>query len=308
MKTLPELQQEFRSLNSALIEEYEQLVKQKTEEQAAFSRVNEERSKQRRTMLSNASFNTQEIDRLQHEDFQAFQKEMEVKRQEFTNRKSMLLDETQQKSFYSNLLQEGNKVVLNPFATSIMASDQKLVENIHGERGNPWVFPDNPSQIKIKDTGHIGGWTCGQAYAAPPPPVSNTYFHFTPNQTGKWDFSAIFAFHGFYFLKSDDSWWNCRSAWVKLSASVKVFQYTWQGAKSYSILNKTESNANYTKLFDSTQWLDTSAVLRAGDTAWILATITVEAMSLGSGTAAELNFQDGTGNYILPLFVSASAT
>jgi hypothetical protein len=307
MKTLPELQQEFRRLNSELIESYEQSVKQGADEQKALSKVKEERDQQKRTMLHNAGFDIKEIERLQDEDFQAFQKAADIKREEFINRKSMLLEETQQQTFYSGLLQEGNKAVLNPFATSIMASDQKLVENIAGERGNPWVFPDNPSQIKLKATGHIGGWTCGQAYAGPPPPVANVFFHFTPDRTGQWNFSAIFAFHGFYLLRSDDSWWNCRSAWVKVSANVKVFQYTWQGAKSYTILNKTETNADYTRLFDSTQWLDTSAVLRAGDTAWILATITLDAMSLGSGTAAELNFQDGTGNYILPLFVSASA-
>src|SRR5437868_2888856 len=125
MKTLPELQQEFRNINSELIETYEHLVKQGTDEQKVLGKIKEERDEQKRTMLHKAGFDTKEIERLQNEDFQAFQKEVDIKRQEFVNRKSMLLEETQQQSFYSALLQEGNRVVLNPFATSIMASNQK---------------------------------------------------------------------------------------------------------------------------------------------------------------------------------------
>ncbi len=306
MKALHEIQKDFRLLNNEFIEEYEHAVKLSKEEEKQKNKVQIEKENQKRKILENAGIDLKMIDKIEKEDAATFQKTLPQRRQELINRKSQLSSELQSRQFYSELLSESNSKTLFPFGACIMASDQKLVENIDGERGNPWVLPDNPSQIKIKDSGDVDVW-CWQAYARTPSPVVNIWFHFVPNVTGKWNLTAILAFHGFYILRSDDSWYNCRRAWAKLTASVQAYQYAWQGKKNFTLLDKSETNADYFQLFDSTEFLDGSAFLRAGDRAWVLVTIRVEAFSVGGdNTYAELNFKDGSGNYILPLFVSCS--
>ncbi|MEP7229324.1 MAG: hypothetical protein ABI691_03680 [Ginsengibacter sp.] len=306
MKALKELEKDFRHMNSLLIEEYEQAVKEFKKEEKEKGPMKEQHDIAKKKMLTDAGFDIKKIEREEEKETIAFQKRLAIKRKELINRKPNLFIKSQEKSLYSQILKGDRYSVLTPFGACLMAPDTKLVESVEGERGNPWVFPYDPSQIKIMASGHIGGWTCWQAYGSAPPPTANIWFNFVPDRTGKWDFSAIVAFDGFYVLRSDDSWYNCRNAWVKLKATARVHQYSWQGKKNYTLLSEEESNADYTRLFNSTEWMDTSGVLQAGDITWILVTITLEAMSSGSGTYAELNFQSGTANHILPVLVLAN--
>ncbi len=305
MKSLSKIQKSFQTLNTEMIEEYEHKVKQfKAEEKLRYKEI-EEKNKRKRKILDDAGYNTTLIDKLEKEDSEAFLKTLSSRREALINRKSVLATELQSRHFYTEILNDESRKTMQPFGACLMASDQKLLDNIEGVRGNPWILPYDPSKIDIKDSGSIDIW-CWQAYGGPPPTTANIWFNFVPNSTGLWNLSAIIAFHGFYILRSDDSWYNCRRAWVKLTAKMWVHQYAWQPVKKFTLLDKSETNANYTKLFDSTEWLDTTAVLKAGDLAWILVTFEVEGFGEGSGTYGELNFKDGSANYVLPVLATAS--
>jgi hypothetical protein len=305
MKSLMELQKAYRQLNKNLIETYEHEVREQRKEEKEKSSLRPQHDNLQKKLLADAGFNIKKIEQEEEKDEKAFLKKLVDNRKKFVNRKPGRSLELQDRDLFAQILKEGKGNLLSHFGTCIMAPDGKFVDHIKGERGNPWVFPDDPSKIDLWTSGHIGGWRCLQAYAAPPPPTANVWFHFVPDRTGRWDFSAIAAFHGFYILRSNDSWYNCRYAWVKLSATVKVYQYSWQNPRNYTLLYKRETNNDYIRSFDSTEWMDTSAYLRAGDDTWILLTITVDAMSEGTGTWAELNFANGNANYILPLLVAA---
>jgi hypothetical protein len=304
MKPLHELEKDYRKLNTELIEDYENSVKFFKEAERSNAKMREEKHNQKKKIFEKAGFDIDAIEKLEAEDAEGFYKNIESRRSELINRKSHFSSEIQSRSFYTGLLSESKQKVMHPFGTCIMSPEQKLVEAIEGERGNPWVFPYDPSQVKIMDSGSVDVW-CFEAYGTTPAPVANVWFYFVPDTTRLWEFSAILAFHGFYVLRSYDHWYNCKTAWVKLTASARVWQYSWQGSTTYTLLSKEESNADYTSSFDSTEWLDTKAVLRAGDGAWVLVTVKVEAMGEGSGTYAELNFQTGTANYILPVLLVA---
>jgi hypothetical protein len=306
MNAFQDLNKDFRSLNEKLIEEYEHSVKEFRKEEREKVQANNERDTIHQKIMDNLGIDRKQIDKMEAREVADSDERIEAARKEMMHRGSMRPSEMQMANFYSDLSENGKQKAIRPYGACIMAADGEHVQHIEGERGNPWVFPTDPSQIKIWDAGHLGGWTCWQAYARYPPPVANVWFHFVPNVTSRWDFSAIFAFHGFYTLRSNDSWWNCRKSWVRLTATVKVYQYGWQAPRTYVLLDKSETNSDYIKFYDATEWLDTSALLRAGDDTWILASITVEAMSLGSGTRAELNFNGGNANYILPLIVTGS--
>lgn len=63
-----------------------------------------------------------------------------------------------------------------------------------------------------------------------------------------------------------------KSAEVNLRVSIKVYQNSWQGQKTYTIRVKIE----------------------------------VEAIASGSGSYADLNFQDGSANRIIPVLLLAN--
>ncbi len=305
MKSLIEIHKDYRQLNTNLIETYEHAVKEQKKEEKEKGSLRQQYDNLQKKLLTDAGFNIKKIEQEEEEDEKTFLKQLVENRDKLINRKHTQSFDLQEKNLYAQILKESKGNLLNHYGTCIMAPDAKFIDHIEGERGNPWIFPADPSRIDLWTSGHIGGWRCLQAYGAPSPPTANMWFHYVPDRTGRWDFSAIAAFHGFYILRANDSWYNCRYAWVKLTATVSVYQYSWQAPRTYELLYKRESNNDYIKFFDSTQWMDTSAYLRAGDDAWILLTVTVDAMSEGTGTYAELNFANGTANYILPLLVAA---
>ena len=119
--------------------------------------------------------------------------------------------------------------------------------------------------------------------------------------------TAVLAFHGFYVLRSDDSWYNCRSAQVQLKARMNVRQYVDFGWKDFPLLiDREEDNAEEVTTYDRTGFFDYTAVLKAGDPVVVTFKGIVDASARGGGAYAELNFEAGTANYIEPLLLSVN--
>ena len=186
-----------------------------------------------------------------------------------------------------------------------------MLAYIRGETGegainSGWVFPDDPSHIRLRDYGHVGT-VCFEAYASPPPPEFSVHFGFVPATTRLYEMTAVLAFHGFVVLRSNDSWWNCRHAFAKLKIQMNVHQYLELGWKDFPLLiDRNESNVEEVSSYDRTHFFDYTAVLRAGDPVVVTVRGTLDALGVGGHTYAELNFEAGTANYIAPLLLSVA--
>lgn len=192
----------------------------------------------------------------------------------------------------------------------MFAPDKSLLEGVtgltdwtNGAINSGWVFPDDPSQIHIKDTRHYANALCWDNRQDPPPEFA-VHFTFVPATTATYEMTAILAFHGFYVLRCDDSWWNCRDASVKLDVQMNVHQYTDDGWKDFPLLYVENQNVEEVVSYDRTHFLDYTVGLRAGDPVVVTVKGTVLASAHGGGAYAELNFEAGTANYIQPLFLS----
>jgi hypothetical protein len=112
-----------------------------------------------------------------------------------------------------------------------------------------WVFPDDPSLIRIKDTRHYPNALCWDNRSGEPVPEFASHVTFTPAETGTYEMTAILAFHDFYVLRCDDSWWNCRAAGVRLTVQMNVHQYTDDGWKDFpALLDVEKQNTTSTAL------------------------------------------------------------
>ena len=172
-----------------------------------------------------------------------------------------------------------------------------------GEITSGWIFTDSGNlKISADDRGSGTGWW---AVAGPPPVPHDVVFTFIPAETTTYDMTAIFAFHGFYVLVADDGFFTHKYAEVSMDVSMNANQYVDLGWQSMPRpIDASGDNINEFESYDQTKFFDFSAPLRAGDPVVVTARITLNAVASGSGSHAEINFSDGTANYIMPLFLS----
>ena len=208
-------------------------------------------------------------------------------------------------------LTETGHTIVPVKASSLIVDDVHLYADLHdlkftdGSIGGGWVFPDDPSRIHIKDTRHYPNALCWDNRDwGPAIPEFNSYFTFIPSVTATYEMTAVFALHGFYILRCDDSWWNCRNAGVQLKVQMNVNQYAMAGWHDFPIIDESKDNVDEIVSYDRTHFFDYTTGLRAGDPVVVVVKGIVKATAHGGGAYAELNFADGTANYIEPLFVS----
>jgi hypothetical protein len=205
-------------------------------------------------------------------------------------------------------LQIPNARLTTVYATSLMAGQQASLEGIEGERGNPWVMPWNPGEIKIREIAQDGSeGLCWLARPYVPPVVADVYFAFISDKTAMWTLDACFSFSGFYVLGAVKDWWNCRDSRVTLDAQMNVYQYFWNGNRQFSLLNVESQSGVKSGFYDQDlQQFVYQVMLKADPDYYVFAwiRILIHADAYGKGSRSEINFREGA-NVITPLALIA---
>jgi hypothetical protein len=313
MATLDALDKRIQELHSARFKEFEtEVVRLKSMNDRA-AKFEAGREKRRREFLQSIGNNLKNMDAEQAKDLKVQERELKEYLAEFRpkaeKRPSLGAVDAKEASLRRSVLGETKSLVLPVFASSIYAADKATLGGISGVTGDGainsgWVFPDQPGKLKIKDTAHFP-IICFQAGGGGNPPEGQFHFTFVPATTATYEMTAVIVFHGFYILRSDDSWYNCREAGVKLTASMNANQFVDIGWKDFpALIDRNESNAEEVTTYDRTQFFDYTTVLKAGDPVVVTVKVVVKASARGGGAYSELNFEAGTANYIEPLFLS----
>lgn len=246
--------------------------------------------------------------RLQEAELKAF---LDKFKPPAVKRKSLRAADARWAASRKKVLAEANHEILAPSASLVYAVDRLQLKDTQGVSGagainSGWIFPDPPGRIRLKDTGRLNV-VCFQAGGGSAAPEFAVHFTFVPATTARYEMTAVLAFHGFYVLRSDDSWYNCREAKVKLTARMNVHQFVDHPWKSFpALIDHRESNAELVKQYDRGNFFDYTAVLKAGDPVVVTVKGTVDAQARGGGAYAELNFEAGSSNYIEPLLLSVA--
>ena len=227
-----------------------------------------------------------------------------------TSRPSVQARETMAHAELAELNAQASHLVLPPYASTLFGAHSSVFEGVDGEGEitHGWVSPFNSSIIKFETHWSGRGLSAGyQDLYGHPGPQYCVYFNFTPAKTASYSMNAVLAFHGFYILRSDDGLFSSKFAQVTLKATMNVHQYVDIGVKSFpALIDEEHDNADAVRTYDRTQFFDYTTVLKEGDP--VTATVTVRpwAQAAGGGSYAELNFKDGSANYIQPLFLSVA--
>ncbi len=313
MTSYEELGERVKQLHTARFSEFEQELLRRSALGEREVELEKEHKRRRREFMSSIGIDPGKFDTAAEEENRSQETALEGFLQEFrlqfADRSPVRSADSRDAAVRSAVLAEAGYMVLPVFASSITTSDQGLFADIgglewtSGALDSGWVFPDDPSNIRIKDSRHYPNALCWDNRTDLPPEFA-VHFGFVPATTATYEMTAVLAFHGFYVLRCDDSWWNCRDSEVTLTVQMNVHQYTDSGWHDFPVLHVEKDNADEITSYDRTHFFDYTAGLRAGDPVVITVKGVVRASAHGGGAYAELNFADGTANYIQPLFLS----
>src|SRR5580765_4271046 len=309
--TIP-LDKYLREIHDARFKEFEQDV---VHRQALFERAKkfeQSRDKRRREFLKGIGVDLATFDREQEKELKIQEQELKSYLDEFTpkaaSRPVRQAADSKDAALRIGAFGEAKHTLVHPYAATLFASDKAVLKDVSGVTGDGainsgWVFPDEAGKIRVKNTAHCPV-ACFVACGGSAVEFA-VHFTFTPATTATYEMTAVFAFHGFYILRSDDSWYNCRNAKVNLTVSMNAHQYVDIGWKTFpALIDRDEDNVEEVTSYDRTHFFDYTTVLRAGDPAIVTVKGALDASAHGGGAYAELNFEAGTANSIEPLLLS----
>jgi hypothetical protein len=133
------------------------------------------------------------------------------------------------------------------------------------------------------------------------------WYSFVPQAYRFHGINPYTTYRGFYTVKSDDHWYDSHFARARVTNSVNVFQYNWKGWNEIELMNVQGDNINAdSQRFDTTRNHYYSALLAAGDRAWILNRVTLYVYARGGSAFSKLDFGTGIGNYVVAPYVYVS--
>lgn len=307
------LTKRVKELHGARFKEFEQELLRRKGLAERDAKLQKGRDRRRREFMASIGIDLKKLDaaaeeenRMQEAELKAFLREFRPK---VTDRHPVAAAVSKDAAIRRELLAETGHMVLPVFSSSIMTGDKGVFADIDGLEwtagaiDSGWVFPDDPSKIRIKDFRHYANALCWDNRWDPFPEFA-VHFGFVPATTATYEMTAVMAFHGFYMLRCEDNWWNCRDSEVRLTVQMNAHQYTDIGWHDFPLVHVEKDNADEVTSYDRTHFLDYTTGLRAGDPVVVTVKGVVEASAHGGGAYAELNFADGTANYIEPLFLS----
>lgn len=154
-------------------------------------------------------------------------------------------------------------------------------------------------QRDLKSTMSGSGWGCGVKENPDYPDTMAYWWHvFTPAQARTFTFYISAPYSGFYVTRADDSWYNCKYVKTYCFYDMDVYQLSWRGMERRTVLDRRGSNVNDTGRMQGTTVWSFNHALQAGIPVTVRVRITLDIYAQGGGSYGELNFADGSANYL----------
>jgi len=155
----------------------------------------------------------------------------------------------------------------------------------------------NPGNIDLWDScsgsgsGIFGTGACSGTL------VMDWWFTYRAPQNGNYGHTIWVPFHGFYILYSDDGFWDSKEAHARIDLSAVGYQYNYKGTGSTNVFDLDSQNINVNDRFDGWRTMYYSDLLGA-DQAYLRVSASYYVYARGGGSTAQLNFSDGSANYM----------
>lgn len=155
----------------------------------------------------------------------------------------------------------------------------------------------NPGNIDLWDWAEGAGTGNSGTGAASRTLIMDWWFTYNPTTSGYYNHSISVPYHGFYIVRAFDDWFTSKEAQARIDLSAVGYQNGYKATSSVNIFNLRGTNINANARFDGSRSMIYTDMLAAG-TAYLRVSSSFYVYARGSGSHAQLNFNDGAANYI----------
>ena len=168
---------------------------------------------------------------------------------------------------------------------------------LHGSNGTVYWQGYNPGNIDLSDSASGAGSGLFGTGAGSFTMYMDWWFTYNAPQNRNYAHTIWVPFDGFYILYADDGFWDSKEAHARIDLSAVGYQYNYKATGSTNVFDIDSQNINVNDRFDGWRTMYYSDLLGA-DTAYLRVTASFYVYARGGGSTAQLNFSDGTANYI----------
>jgi hypothetical protein len=237
MNKMQEIEKQFRALNEEIVKKYEDELR---DLQAQGERSRKELAESERAfkgILRDSGIAVDRLEELERKDAQNLEEYLKEVRPRLIGRPTMLATDVKERSMHSWISTQTGSSLINPYGASMLVPEKEYLDGIRGEIGNPWFCPitrrTSTSRKSIRVRG--GPWASKAV-------EYNVWFNFVPDKTATWDLMGIFAFHGFYILRANDTALTCKRAGAWARVHMNVYQYSWHGWQNFELISREDDN------------------------------------------------------------------
>jgi len=167
----------------------------------------------------------------------------------------------------------------------------------HGSDGSVYWQGYYPGNIDLGDFANGGGSGIFGTGAGSFTVYMDWWFTYNPTTNRNYSHTIWVPFHGFYILYADDGFWDSKEAHARIDLSAVGYQYNYKATGSTDVFDMDSQNINVNDRFDGWRTMYYSDLLGA-DRAYLRVTTSFYVYARGGGSTAQLNFSDGSANYI----------
>jgi len=167
----------------------------------------------------------------------------------------------------------------------------------HGSDGRVYWQGYDPREINLGDWANGSGNGLFGTGAGSFTVYMDWWFTYNPNANRNYSHRIYVPFHGFYILRSDDGFWDSKEAHARIDLSAIGYQYNYKSPGHTNVFDMASQNINVNDRFDGWRTMYYSDLLGA-DRAYLRVSASFYVYARGGGSTAQLNFSDGSANYI----------
>lgn len=168
---------------------------------------------------------------------------------------------------------------------------------LHGSDGSVYWSGYNPGNINLWDSVSGGGPGWFGTGAGSFTVYMDWWFTYVPRENRNYSQTIYVPFHGFYIVRADDGFWDSKQAHARIDLSAVGYQYNYKATGSTNVLDINSQNIDVNDRFDGWRTMYYSDLLGA-DRAYLRVTASFYVYARGGGSTAQLNFSDGSANYM----------
>jgi len=168
---------------------------------------------------------------------------------------------------------------------------------LHGSDGSVYWQGYNPGNIDLSDYANGAGSGIFGTGAASFTVYMDWWFSYIAPLDRNYGHTIWVPFHGFYIIYADDGFWDSKEAHARIDLSAVGYQYNYKATGNTNVFDMDSQNINVNDRFDGWRTMYYSDLLGA-DRAYLRVTASFYVYARGGGSTAQLNFSDGSANYM----------